>query len=126
MIKNNLKKISVIIIMLVLLLFAVKTSFATDNDGGIFNQINSLNNSNSGGTIQTGNRNNNTDTNTNNTNNNTNTNTNTNTNNNTNNNTNSPKTTPYTGANNSTTICFIILFAVSSIYAYKKIRDYDA
>ena len=119
MLKDNLKKVSVIIIILALLVFAVKTSFATNDEGGIFEQISNLNKENSGGTIQTGTRNNNPDSNNPN-------NTNNNNINNTNNNTNSPTTTPHTGVNNSSTIIFIVLFAASSVYAYKKIRDYDA
>lgn len=38
---------------------------------------------------------------------------------------NTPTTTPYTGAGDYSTIIFIAIFAVSAVYAYKKIKDYN-
>ncbi|MGN1311135.1 MAG: hypothetical protein ACI4VP_05535 [Clostridia bacterium] len=37
---------------------------------------------------------------------------------------NAPTTTPYTGIEDYSSAIFIVIFAVSAIYAYKKIRDY--
>lgn len=57
------------------------------------------------------------------------TNTNTNTNlatGNTNVNENKPATTPYAGVEDYTGLIFVAVFAVSAVYAYKKIRDYNA
>lgn len=42
-----------------------------------------------------------------------------------NNATNVPEKTPYTGIGDYSSIVFIAIFAVSAIYAYKKIRDYN-
>ena len=37
---------------------------------------------------------------------------------------NAPTTTPYTGIEDYSSAIFIVIFAASAIYAYKKIRDY--
>ncbi len=41
-----------------------------------------------------------------------------------NSNKNAPTTTPYTGIEDYSSAIFIVIFAASAIYAYKKIRDY--
>lgn len=67
-------------------------------------------------------------TNTNNTNKNTNTNTNNTNNASTYNNANTVKNTtklPRTGSNNSKAILLIVVFAISAVYAYKKVSDYN-
>ena len=38
---------------------------------------------------------------------------------------NAPEKTPYTGIGDYSSLVFIAIFAVSAIYAYKKIRDYN-
>ena len=38
---------------------------------------------------------------------------------------NAPTTTPYTGIEDYSSAIFIVIFAASAIYAYKKIRDYN-
>ena len=37
---------------------------------------------------------------------------------------NAPTTTPYTGIEDYSSAIFIVIFAASAVYAYKKIRDY--
>ena len=51
---------------------------------------------------------------------------NTNANKNANTNENLPETTPHAGMGSYTGLIFVAIFAVSSIYAYKKVRDYNA
>lgn len=38
---------------------------------------------------------------------------------------NAPTTTPYTGIGDYSSFVFMVIFAISAIYAYKKIRDYN-
>lgn len=53
-------------------------------------------------------------------------NTNTSTNTNTNTSENLPESTPYTGIGDYTGLIFIAVFAVSAIYAFKKVKEYNA
>ena len=129
MIKNNLIKISVCIILIMTLVFVIGKSFATDsNNVDILNELTGLNNNNSSipqANRTTANEPNTTQDNTSNALNANNNNVN-NLNSNANSNANKPATTPYTGIEHTPTILFILLFTGSTIYAYKKIRDYDA
>ena len=115
MLKNNLKKILVCLIVIAVLLLTIKTSFATNSsdNGDIFNKLSGLNSAD-GENIQSGNR----------VNENGSMNINTNT---AKNNTaeNTPKTTPYTGIDNGATIVFIGIFVVSAVYAFIRVKKYD-
>lgn len=132
--KSNLVKLFSILLMSVMVIMFSTNVLAADDNG--FNQL-TLNNSTSTGnntntanTSNTTNTNTNTNTNTRNTNNtninNTNTASNTNNTNNTNNssiynNTNLPKT----GIEDSIPVAMlVVVFGISAIYAYKKIKDY--
>ncbi len=111
--KNNLIKIiSILLIISVMVVLFTTTVFADDND--TFDDLTSTLTNN------TNNSNNNTNTNTNL---NTNTNTNTNTNNTSiYNNTDLPKT----GIEDSIPIAMlVVVFGISAVYAYKKIKEYD-
>ena len=125
MLKNNLRKLIVCVLAIVLLALVMKTSFATDNGIDILNQLPNENvqqiPEGENTTTQPENTTLNTNTNTN-----TNINTNPNTNTNTNTNTNVPTTTPHTGIGNDFTIVFVAIFIASAIYAYKKIKEYNA
>ena len=130
--KSNLIKVVVILgISLMVMLFSTSVMAAevdlTDTLSG--NNTNSANansnsaNTNSNSANTNSNRTNNTNTNTNNTNTNTNRTNNTNNTNNSSiyNNTNLPKT----GISDSIPVALLlVVFGVSSVYAYKKIRDY--
>ena len=127
--KTNLIKVfSILTITMMVVLFSTSV-FAADNDTG-FNDLTSTlsaSNSSSGNTNSNTNSNSNSNTNSNrNTNSNTNTNTNRNTNNTSssyNNNTNSDL--PYTGVEDSIPYAIlIVVFAISAVYAYKKINYY--
>ena len=113
--KSNLIKLFSILLITVMVMTFCTSVLAADNDNGGYTQL-TLNNTNT----------NNTNTNTNTNTNNTNTNTNTNRTNNTNNtsiynNTNLPKT----GIEDSIPVAMlVVVFGISAVYAYKKIKDY--
>ncbi|MCI8471253.1 MAG: hypothetical protein HFJ35_07370 [Clostridia bacterium] len=112
--KSNLIKLfSILLIAVMVMMFSTSVLAATDNEG--WNLITELDTNN------TNTNNTNRNTNTNNTNTNTNTNR-TNTNNSSSyNNTNLPKT----GVESSIPVAvLVVIFGVSTVYAYKKIRDY--
>lgn len=117
--KSNLVKVCTILLIAVMISLVLGTTVNAANDNNNFNDI--------ANTLQRGNTNNantnNTNTNTNNTNTNSNR-TNTNTNNNNSsvyNNNNLPKT----GIESSIPVALlVVVFAISSVYAYKKINDY--
>lgn len=122
--KNNVKKIIVCLIAMAMVIVVATKTWATDNNDKVnqmlqnmkdSNQNSTINESNESEDIKNGTRNTNTD-NTNNTN---------ALNTNGNSNANKPTTTPYTGAGDYSTIIFIVIFAVSAVYAYKKIKDYN-
>lgn len=119
---NLIKGISIVLISVMVIAFS-SSVFAADNTG--FNDLtstlsNSSNNNSSNGNTNSNTANNNTNRNTNNAN------TNTNTKNNTNNssiynNTNLPKT----GVESSVPVAvLVVIFGVSAVYAYKKIKEY--
>lgn len=125
MLKNNIKKIIVSLIAVLLIVGVANIAFATEGEGSILDEINNM--------LQEGNEaidenesleeipegeNKNTNINTN-------INTNTNTNTNTNVNENRPATTPHAGLEDYSGLIFIAVFAVSAIYAYKKVREYN-
>ena len=134
--KSNLVKLFSILLISVMVIMFCTNVLAADENG--FNQLtlNSGSNTNATNTNNTGNTSNtsNTTTNTSNTNNNATNNTNTNTNrnntNNTNNNTNNSSVynntnLPKTGIEDSIPVAMlVVVFGISAIYAYKKIKDY--
>lgn len=117
---NLIKIISIVLMSLTVILFNVNV-YAADSTGGFKDITETVNNSSSGSNLS--------NTNTNNTNTNTNANTNTNTNankvNNSSsiyNNTNLPKT----GIGDAVPVAMlVVVFGISAVYAYKKIRDYQ-
>lgn len=122
--KNNVKKIIVCLIAMAMVIVVATKTWATDNNDKVNQMLQNMKDSNQNSTInesdesediKNGTRNTNTD-NTNNTN---------ALNTNENSNANKPTTTPYTGAGDYSTIIFIAIFAVSAVYAYKKIKDYN-
>lgn len=122
MMKNNVKKIVVSLIVILFVIGAVHTAYATSNNLPIIEEL-----------LQKGDQNTNTNTNVNleeipevNTNASLNTNTNTNVNTNTNTNENKPASTPYAGASDYTGLIFVVVFGAVAMYAYKKVRDYKA
>lgn len=128
MMKKNFKKIIISLIALLLVVGVAYTTYATNEGSSIMDEINEMlqnengnisNNEKPEEILEGANTNLNTNINTN-------TNTNTNTKTNTNVNENRPATTPHAGAGDYTGLIFIAVFAVSAVYAYKKIRDYKA
>lgn len=123
MTKNNLKKIIICLIAVLLVASVACTTYATSGDQSILDEINEML-QNENGNIE--NNENATEipegTNTN-----TNLNTNTNTNKNTNSNVNEnlPESTPYAGIGDYSGLIFVAIFAVSAIYAYKKVKNYN-
>lgn len=123
MMKKNLKKIVVSLIALLLVVGVAYTTYATGGESSIMDDINNMLQNETGNISNNENKEeilegaNNT---------NLNTNTNTNTNTTTNVNENRPATTPHAGVGDYTGLIFIVVFAVSAVYAYKKIRDYNA
>ena len=118
MLKNNVKKVAICLIMLAVLGLVLKINFVKGND--IFNQLPTPQNSVEN--IAEGNRVNNTpneNTGSENLQNNTNVNTNTNAN------VNKPATTPYTGIGDNSSIIFITIFIASAVYAFIKIKKYE-
>lgn len=120
MTKNNVKKIIVSLIAVLLVISVACTTYATE--GNIMDEIgemlqnengNIANNENAE-QIPEG------------TNTNKNTNTNTNKNTNTNVNEKLPETTPHAGIGDYSGLIFVAIFAVSAIYAYKKVKNYNA
>lgn len=119
--KNNVKKIIVCLIAMTMVIVVATKTWATDNNDKVNQMLQNMKDSNQNSTInesdesediKNGTRNTNTD--------------NTNAlNTNANSNANKPTTTPYTGAGDYSTIIFIVIFAVSAVYAYKKIKDYN-
>ena len=122
MVKNNVRKIIVCLICVVMVLAVAKTCLATGNDNDILNQLKTGNgtpgNSPKAEEIPEGETPNKLDPN-----NTLNKNDNLKPNNTPNN---APTTTPYTGIGDYSSIIFIGIFAVSALYAYKKIREYNA
>ena len=130
MLKNNVKRIIVCIIVISMLVLATSRTFASGNILDAIKANNDNTNINSSetpeqipeGTIKNENVNNN-ENNQNLNNNNQNLNSNNLPTEKTNNN---PTETPNLGVGDYSTYIFIAMFAVSAIYAYKKIRDYNA
>lgn len=117
MLKSNIKKIIIGLIALALVIGVGCTTYATE--GNIMDEINEMLkeenqitvNNESLEEIPEG------------------TNTNTNVNlasGTTNTNENLPETTPYAGIGDYTGLIFVAVFAVSAVYAYKKVREYNA
>ena len=112
MLKNSLKKVIVCVFSIAALVMVMRVSFAAD----ILSQLNSIGNENVQ-QIPEGVNNSVTEQpvqnipTTNNTTNNT--------------NENLPKTTPYTGIADNFSFVFVIIFAISAIYAYKKVKEYN-
>ena len=124
--KNSIKKILISLIAIILVIGVTYTAYATDGNSSILDEINDMLQNENG---NTGNGNENLEEIPEGTNTNTGTNINTNTNSasgNVNTNENLPDTTPYAGVGDYTGLIFVAIFAVSAIYAYKKIRDYKA
>lgn len=125
MLKSNIKKIIVCLIAILLVVSAAYTTFATDGNQSILDEINEMlqeENGNIAGNenpeeIPEG------------TNENVNEELNTNINEgaeNTNVNENLPETTPHAGIGDYTGLIFVAIFTVSAVYAYKKVREYNA
>lgn len=120
--KNSIKSLVVCVIAIIMVLLVAKTSFAVENIFDLKGENNALTSDDPNtpaiqiedGNIPEANTNNNTNKleNT--------------TVNNQNKSTNAPTTTPYTGIGDYSTYIFIGIFAISAIYAFKKIRDYNA
>lgn len=117
MTKNNIKKIIASLVAILLVMGVAYTTYATSGDSSILDEINemlqeengNIGNNQNAEQIPEG----------------TNTNTNTNLASGTVNvNENRPATTPYAGVGDYTGLIFVAIFAVSAVYAYKKIRDY--
>ena len=116
---NLIKVISILVISLMVMLFSTNV-MAAETDNGFTDLTPSVNNTN------TNNSNTNSTNNTNSNTNNTNTN-NTNRTNNTNNSSiyNNTNSLPRTGVTDSIPVAvLLIVFAISAVYAYKKIKDY--
>ena len=120
MTKNNVKKIIVCLVAILLVVGVACKTYATS--GNLLDEINDML-QNENGNIS---KNENVEQIPEGTNTNTNLNTNTNTNTNTKVNENRPATTPHAGLGNYSGLIFVAVFSVSAIYAYKKVRDYKA
>ena len=114
MLKNNIKKIILSLIAILLVIVTGYTVFATDEgqpdwykemEQGNWN----IDNNGNVEHIPEG----------------TDANTNTNTNTNTNSNEKRPATTPHAGLEDYTGLIFVAIFAVSAVYAYKKVKEYN-
>ena len=117
---KNIKKIVICLIALFLVVGTAYTTFATESGSDWLNELLQSQNGTIGDNENTeqipeGNK----------LNTNTNTNTNTNVSNNTNVNENRPATTPHAGLEDYSGLVFVAIFAVSAVYAYKKIREYN-
>lgn len=119
---NNVKKVLVGIIAIILVVSVATTIYATDEQQSILDEINEMLQQESGNIseneateeIQEGNNN---------------TGLNTNTNlasGNTNTNENLPEKTPHAGLEDYSGLAFVVVFAVVAIYAYKKVNEYNA
>lgn len=118
MMKKNFKKIIVSVVAILLLVSMVSTAYATS--GNLLDEINEMLQEENGNISKNENAEQILEG--------TNTNTNTNTNlasGTTNVNENTPATTPHAGLGDYTGLIFVAVFAVSAVYAYKKIRDYN-
>lgn len=112
---KNIKKITIALIALFLVVGVAYTTFATEGGNqSILDEINEML-QNQNGTI--GENENATEIPEG---------TNTNTGLNTNTAENLPETTPHAGLENYSGLIFVAIFAVSAIYAYKKVREYNA
>ena len=130
--KSKLIKVFLVTLVSLMLVFASTTTFAADSTTNFIDVTNSsASNTNSNNTSSNTNTNSNTNSNSNSTNSNTNTNntiatSNTNANNvnssKYNNNTNLPKTGI---AETGSIVCVVFALAVSAVYAFKKLRDYN-
>lgn len=125
MIKSKFKKIILSSIAILLVICMGSVAFATDSDdalGAILNELRQNENGNivNSGDVEQIQEGTNTNTNTNTLNVNSNTNTNTNVNEN------RPATTPHAGAGDYSGLIFVAVFAISTIYAYKKVKEYNA
>jgi len=111
------------IVILSIILFGNTNSFATDSSSGSLTITPTTDNT----SVATNTTNTNINTTTNNTTNSptTNTSTNTSTYNTTSNTGARNSNLPYTGSNDSKTILLVVAFAVSAVYAYKKVSDYN-
>lgn len=121
MLKNNVKKIIICLISITMVIAVASKTLATDNNGDVLNEINNMLQNKNNTTISEnttpekmneipeGNKALN----------------NTNANTNSNTNQNAPTTTPYTGIGDYSSVILIVIFAVSAVYAYKKIKDYN-
>lgn len=129
--KSDVKKIIICLIAILMVMVVATKTLATDGNTSIGDMLNEMKKENQNLTIngtdepdeiESGNRITNTNTNINTDNN---KNLNVNENQNENENENKPTTTPYTGIGDYSVIVFIVIFAISAVYAYKKIRDYN-
>lgn len=123
--KNDVKRIIICVIAMTMVFVVATKTLATDGSQNIGQMLEDMKKGNQNSTIneteeptdiESGNRN---------TDNNKNLNVNENQNENKNENENKPTTTPYTGIGDYSVIVFIVIFAISAVYAYKKIRDYN-
>lgn len=113
---KNMKKIIISVIAVLLVVTMGSVTFATDTNDGLENWLEGIRqegnvnakNDDSVEQIQEGTNN-----------------TNTNTNTNTNVNENLPETTPHAGLEDYTGLIFVVVFAASAIYAYKKVNEYN-
>ena len=118
MLKNNIRKVILSVIAIFLVIGVAYTTYATDSS--ILDEILKETNENISGNenveeIPEG------------VNNNVSSNANTNTNANTAKvNENLPETTPYTGIGDYSGLIFVVIFGISAIYAYKKVKEYNA
>lgn len=112
--KGNMKKVIISLVAILLLVtVACKTCAANDSVNDVLNELLQGNNTNQPAEIPSGERdngNNNVPNETNNT--------------NIPENNNVPTTTPYAGVGDYTGVIFIVIFTVSAVYAYTKIRKY--
>lgn len=118
--KSNLFKVCTILVIAVMIALVLGTTVNAATDNNTFNDLSNTLRTNNSGNTNTGNTN---------TNSNSNTNTNSNrANTNTNNNNGSvynSNNLPNTGIESSIPIALlVVIFAISSVYAYKKINDY--
>ena len=122
--KNNVKKLIVCLVAILLVVGVTFKTYATSDN--FFNELNEMLQNESGNISNNENAEQIPEgTNTDNVNENLNANVNTNTSNNTNVNENLPSTTPHAGIGSYAGLIFVVIFAVSAVYAYKKIREYN-
>lgn len=118
---KNMKKVIISLMVIALVIGTANVVFATDNQKSAFDgldlpQEGTTNIKEGEGTEDIPEGTNNTD---NNNNNNI-------TNNNNNTTENLPEKTPYTGIGDYSGIIFVVIFGISAIYAYKKVKEYNA